>query len=65
MRDTDRLLGVGSLRFDATTNGAMKEATVVDAESGAMVVMPVPEIMVAYKDSQAYPEYLVTFEMTS
>ena len=23
----------------------------------------VPEIMVAYKDAQGYPEFLVTFEM--
>ena len=41
----------------------MKDASVVDSESGNMFVMEVPEVMVAYKDSQAYPEYLVTFEM--
>ena len=41
------LLGVGALKRDTTTGG--------DVRGG------VPEIMVAYKDSQGYPEYLVIF----
>mgnify|MGYP000125117482 CR=1 FL=1 len=48
VRDADRLLGVGSLKHDTTTGG--------DTRGG------VPEVMVAYKDSQGYPEYLVTFD---
>ena len=39
----------GSLRFDCTTNDQYRDG--------------VPEIMVAYKDNQAYAEYLVTFTM--
>ena len=52
VRDTERLLGVGELKYDSTTNGRER----YDAEGA-------PEIMVAYKDNQAYAEYLVTFRM--
>ena len=45
----DRLLGVGTLKHDTTTGG--------NVQGG------VPEIMVAYKDGQGYPEYLVTFTL--
>ena len=45
------LLGVGVLRYDTTTN-PMKHY-----KNG------LPEIMVAFKDNQAYAEYLVTFSM--
>jgi poly [ADP-ribose] polymerase 10/14/15 len=47
VRDANRLLGVGALKHDTTTGG--------DTRDG------IPEVMVAYKDSQGYPEYLVTF----
>ena len=47
VRDPNRLLGVGKLKYDTTTNGNMRDG--------------VPEVMVAYKDSRAYPEFLVTF----
>ena len=50
VRDAERLLGVGMLRYDTTSNGRLSAAGV-------------PEIMVAYKDNQAYAEYLVTFRM--
>ena len=49
VRDADRLLGVGTLKHDTTTGG--------NVQGG------VPEIMVAYKDGQGYPEYLVTFTL--
>ena len=49
MRDPERLLGVGELKYDTTTNGHL--------DSDGM-----PEIMVAYKDNQALAEYLVTFK---
>ena len=49
VRDTKRLLGVGTLKHDTTTGG--------DVKGG------VPEIMVAYKDAQGYPEFLVTFAL--
>ena len=49
VRDPDRLLGVGKLKYDTTTNGNMRDG--------------VPEVMVAYKDSRAYPEFLVTFTL--
>ena len=48
VRDPDRLLGVGDLRYDTTTDGN------VDGTG-------IPMVMVAYKDNQAYAEYLVTF----
>ena len=51
VRDAERLLGVGMLRYDTTTNGRLSAAGV-------------PEIMVAYRDNQAYAEYLVTFRMS-
>ena len=47
-RDDTRLLGVGTLKYDCTTNGR------IDASG-------LPEVIVAFKDNQAYPEYLVTF----
>ena len=47
MRDAKRLLGVGTLKYDTTTNDDFRDG--------------MPEIMVAYKDNQACPEYLVTF----
>jgi len=49
VRDPDRLLGVGTLKHDTTTNGQMKDGQ--------------PEVMVAMKDGQGYPEYLVTFSI--
>ena len=49
VRDADRLLGVGALKHDTTTGG--------DTRDG------IPEVMVAYKDSRAYPEFLVTFTL--
>ena len=48
IRDAERLLGVGVLRYDTTTN---------DRLDGSGL----PEIFVAYKDNQAYSDYLVTF----
>ena len=48
VRDADRLLGVGVLRYDTTTDNSPQ----VDG---------IPGIMVAFKDNQAYAEYLVTF----
>ena len=50
VRDADRLLGVGTLKYDTTTNDDLDSAGV-------------PEVMVAYKDNQAIPEYLVTFSL--
>ena len=50
VRDPNRLLGVGTLRYDTTTNDRYDEHGVA-------------EIMVAYKDNQAYADYLVTFAM--
>jgi hypothetical protein len=47
VRDPNRLRGVGMLRKDTTTNENMRDG--------------MPEIMVAYKDNQVYPEFLVTF----
>ena len=47
VRDSHRLLGVGTLKYDTTTNDDVRDG--------------LPEIMVAYKDNQACPEYLVTF----
>ena len=52
VRDPERILGVGDLKYDTTTND------LYDA-SGR------PEIMVAYRDHQARAEYLVTFSWTS
>ena len=49
VRDADRLLGVGTLQYDTTTNAAK------DYKNG------IPEIMVAFQDQQAYADYLVTF----
>ena len=57
MRDQERLLGVGNLKFDTTTNGRMGGSP-LPAANGTL-----PEVMVAYKDNQAYPEYLITFSM--
>ena len=51
VRDDDPLLGVGVLKYDTTSNGQL------DAQG-------VPEVMVAFKDNQAYAEYLVTFRMS-
>ena len=48
VRDNERVLGVGALRYDTTTGGKPDR----DGK---------PEILVAYKDNQAYPDYLVTF----
>ena len=50
VRDADRLLGVGDLKYDTTSNGSL------DASGH-------PEVMVAWRDYQAYAEYLVTFRM--
>ena len=50
VRDPERLLGVGVLRYDTTTNKKY------DANG-------VAEIMVAYKDNQACADYLVTFTL--
>ena len=51
VRDDTRLLGVGDLKFDCTSNDR------IDAVTG------LPEIMVAFKDNQALADYLVTFRM--
>lgn len=48
-RDPERLIGVGTLKYDCTTNDS------IDADG-------MPEVMVAYRDNQAMAEYLVTFE---
>ena len=50
VRDKERLLGVGELKYDTTTNGKL------DGKG-------VPEVMVAWRDNQAYPSYLITFKM--
>ena len=49
VRDDERLLGVGTLKYDTTTGGGAKGG--------------VAEIMVAFKDNQAVAEYLVTFSL--
>ena len=49
VRDPDRVLGVGVLRYDTTTDNNF--------------VGGIPQVMVAFKDNQAYAEYLVTFRM--
>ena len=51
VRDPERLLGVGDLKYDCTSNSNIDNAT------------GIPEILVAYKDQQAMAEYLVTFSM--
>ena len=51
VRDPDALLGVGTLKYDCTTNDRIEQAT------------GIPEILVAYKDQQAIAEYLVTFRL--
>lgn len=50
VRDPERLLGVGVLRYDCTTNDRLDRHGIA-------------EIMVAFKDNQAYADYLVTFTM--
>ena len=52
VRDEERLIGVGTLKYDTTTDGAL------DASG-------VPQIMVAYKDAQACADFLVTYVYTS
>ena len=47
VRDAERVIGVGQLLHDTTTNNDIKKG--------------VPQIMVAYKDNQAVSDYLVTF----
>ena len=49
VRDAERLLGVGELRYDTTAD----QSKIIDG---------IPGIMVAFKDNQAYAEYLVTFK---
>jgi hypothetical protein len=49
-RDPEALLGVGTLKYDTTSNGNLD-------------VHGVPEILVAFKDNQAYAEFLVTFRL--
>ena len=49
VRDAERLLGVGTLRYDTTTDNNFRDG--------------IAQVMVAYKDNQAYPEYLVTFRL--
>ena len=49
VRDAERLLGVGTLQYDTTSNDKMKDG--------------IPEIMVAFQDQQAYADYLVTFRL--
>ena len=51
VRDAERLLGVGELRYDSTAD----QSKIVDG---------VPGIMVAFKDNQAFAEYLVTFKLS-
>ena len=48
VRDADRLLGVGTLKYDTTTNGQL------NAEG-------VPQVLVSYKDHHATPDFLLTF----
>ena len=48
VRDEERLLGVGDLKYDTSTDGQL------DATG-------VPQAMVAYKDNQALADYLLTF----
>ena len=50
VRDPEPVAGVGTLKYDTTTNGRLDEHGV-------------PEVMVAFKDNQAYAEYLVTFTL--
>jgi len=52
VRDDTRLLGVGTLQYDTTTDGRMDDKGIA-------------QVMVAFKDNQAIPEYLVTFSWTS
>ena len=52
VRDAERLLGVGELKYDTTTDGNLDRRGM-------------PQVMVAYKDNQAYPEYLVTFSIAA
>ena len=50
VRDAEPIAGVGTLKYDSTTNGKH------DAQG-------IPEVMVAFRDNQAYAEYLITFKM--
>lgn len=50
VRDADSHLGVGTLKYDTTSNGNLDQDGV-------------PEILVAFKDNQAYAELLVTFRL--
>ena len=47
-----RLLGVGDLKYDTTTDGRMDHTGI-------------SQVMVAFKDNQAMPEYLVRFKWTN
>ena len=59
VRDKERLLGVGELKYDATTDGHMQNVR-LPRDGGTMSL---PQVMVAWKDNQAIPEYLVRFRM--
>ena len=62
VRDATRILGVGVLKFDCTTNGHPK-----DRRGDRMEVRDgrkLPEIVVTYHDQQAVADYLVTFQFS-
>ena len=59
VRDKERLLNVGELKYDSTTDGHMQNVR-LPRDGGTMSM---PQVMVAWKDNQAIPEYLVRFRM--
>ena len=63
VRDATRVLGVGELKFDCTTNGHPKDrrGDRTEVRDGRKL----PEIIVTYHDQQAVCDYLVTFRFSN